>query len=245
MSGWMPCFQIWRPSRVSHSIVPTSRAEPSLRLNCERTVPVPNVFSPISCPAWRPGSRPRRSRPSWPCRCRPGPPAGRSVAVPPGLTAISLIVAAAVLLAIDVAVLEELAGHPDRLVDVAAGIAAQVEDQRRRAGLAGRGDHRDQLVGRVGRELLDPDVGDLRAGISAQLTDGTSTLARTMLTSIGLVAPACWIERVTVVPASPRILADDRVDVLRRRSTRRRRQRRCRRRSGRPSRPGCPGSRTG
>jgi hypothetical protein len=66
--------------------------------------------------------------------------------------------------AIDIAVLEELAGDPNSLVDVAAGVAAQVEDQGGGAGLASRRDRRDEVIRRVARELLDADIGDLRAG---------------------------------------------------------------------------------
>ena len=50
-------------------------------------------------------------------------------------------------------------------------------------------------------------------GTIVQLTDGTSTLARTILIVTGLVAPEWRIDRVTVVPASPRIL-DTTVSML-------------------------------
>ena len=49
-SGAIPCFQIWRPSRVSHSIVPMRTAEPSRNGNSLSTVPVPKVVLPMIWP---------------------------------------------------------------------------------------------------------------------------------------------------------------------------------------------------
>ena len=42
-------------------------------------------------------------------------------------------------------------------------------------------------------------------GTSAQLTAGTMTFSRTMLTTVGLVSPAWRMVSRTVVPAAPRI----------------------------------------
>ena len=134
----MPSCQIRRPSGVSHSTVPIRSADPSESSNSPRTVPVPYVVSPTIFA--RPAS----------CRAPEtisdelarvavheddegqvgGDAAGRDL--------VLVLVAVGVALDVDDAAAEELAGDPDRLVDVAARVAAQVEDDALGALRAGR-----------------------------------------------------------------------------------------------------------
>ena len=65
---------------------------------------------------------------------------------------------------VDRAVAHELARDADRLVDVAAGVAAQVEHDRVRAVGLGALDGVLDALGGAGRELVEPDHGDLASG---------------------------------------------------------------------------------
>ena len=65
------------------------------------------------------------------------------------------LVAVRVALDVDVALGEELAGDADRLVDVAARVAAQVEDEPVRAGLLDRLEGVDDVVGGAVRERVE------------------------------------------------------------------------------------------
>ena len=162
-SGSRPSCQIGRPSRVSQRSTPIRIDEPSVRSNRPSTVPVPNVFSPTTVPrsaSWMApvhdlrGARGvcrRRARPRSGCpwRGRPaGPRRPSSVAV-----AVDRLV--------HDPVADELARDADGLVDVAARVAAEVEDDRRRAGRLGVLDRALDRLGRAGRELLEPDHRDL------------------------------------------------------------------------------------
>ena len=159
----MPSCQIRRPFGVSHSTVPMRSAEPSDSANSPRTVPVPNVVSPTILARPASCSAPdtisdelavslvdQRRRAAGPSRRRRARPDARCVV---GRVALD----------VDDAAREELAGDADRLVDVAAGVAAQVEDDP--IGAAARASLSAWTTSSAApvRELLEADERRLRA----------------------------------------------------------------------------------
>ena len=123
---------------VSHSTVPTRSAEPSDSSNSPRTVPVPYVVSPTIVA--RPASCSAPDTISALLAVLPSTrtTSGRSVATPSGETSWSVSPPCGVPFEVDDPAGQELAGDADRLVDVAAGIAAQVEDDPLGAGRRAR-----------------------------------------------------------------------------------------------------------
>ena len=164
-SGAMPSCQIRRPSGVSHSTVPTRSADPSDSSNSPRTVPVPNVVSPtISArsASWSAPDTISAELAVLPSTSDDERQVGRhavrrdrrgSVSSPCGVA-----------LDVDDPARQELAGDADGLVDVAAGVAAQVEDDpRRRRPSRAAFERLDDVVGGAVRELVEPDEGGRRA----------------------------------------------------------------------------------
>ena len=88
---------------------------------------------------------------------------GMSVATPSGRDRMVGLVAVRVALDVDVALGQELAGDADRLVDVAARVAAQVEDEPVRAGRLDRLERVDGLVGGAVGERVDGQQRGARA----------------------------------------------------------------------------------
>ena len=88
---------------------------------------------------------------------------GTRANAPPGVRLHLVDDLAAVPRRVDDAVVEELVGHVGRLVDEAARVAAQVEDDARELPAGARAKLRrrlEELVVRVLLELLHPDVRD-------------------------------------------------------------------------------------
>ena len=162
-SGAIPRARSGVRSGVSHSTVPTRRAEPSESSNSPRTVPVPKVVSPMI--GARPASWSAPDTISDELAVSPSTRTtrGRSVATPSGETACVRLLAVGVALDVDDAALQELAGDADRLVDVAARVAAEVEDQALGAGRPGRLEGVADVVGGAVRELVEAEQGGLRA----------------------------------------------------------------------------------
>ena len=148
----MPSCQIRRPLGVSHSTVPIRSADPSDSSNSPRTVPVPNVVTPTTRPA---GVLQRAGDDLGGARgVRVDEDDQRQVqrdAV--GRDRVVGLVAVGVALDVDVArcVMNWLA-MPVGLVDVAARVAAQVEDEPVGAGLLDRLERLDHVVGGAVRE---------------------------------------------------------------------------------------------
>ena len=82
-----------------------------------------------------------------------------------------------ILLQKHVAALDKLAGGIDRLLQVAAGVVAQIEDDAGHAQLFGLGQVGFQLVGDAVIEAQNLDVRDMRFGDIALLQPGNTPLA--------------------------------------------------------------------
>ena len=104
---------------------------------------------------------------------------GRSVAMPPGLTGDGDLGPVRRPADVDVAARQQLAGDVDGVVDEAARVVPQVEDDAGRSRLPRAAERGHELVAGAGRELVDPDVGDGACrGPSPSVTAGTLIFAR-------------------------------------------------------------------
>ena len=129
---------------------------------------------------------------------------GRSVAEATGLDLGILLLAAAVERLVDDAVADELAGDADRLVDVAARVAADVEDD-----LRWRPAPSPRLIAALSASVAPVAnwsrriIATVRPGTIAQLTSGRSNLRRVIVTSKS-APPSRPTVSVTCSPSGPR-----------------------------------------
>jgi hypothetical protein len=179
----MPWCQISWPPGVSHSTVPTRRADPSESGNSPRTVAGPER---LDADDLRPVVVLERARDDLAELAVPASTrttSGTSVARPPAATSCLVSWPSAAFSMKTGAALEELARDGVGFVDVAARVAAEVEDDPVRARLVDLAEGRLEVVARARRELIEADEGGLRAGHEGPRDRRDRDVARTILMS--------------------------------------------------------------